>query len=156
MELRNCKYCKKEFLPESKQQVFCCPQCRINYHNKKPLTKDRKKCIICGAEFTVWNQRQVTCGKKECVKINSNNTKHKKRQKKYLYAKNEGVTTPSPKKKVVKPWSRCTPSEKWERMTLTELSAEIARLYPGKSFGQVRLLKEQGLLPEEFGKECRK
>lgn len=61
-----------------------------------------------------------------------------------------------PRKKKEKPWNEYTPEERWERMTLTEISAEIARLYPGKSFGQVRILKEQGLLSEDFGRGCRK
>lgn len=156
-ESKICLYCKNDFIKKRKDQIFCCHSCAVSYHNakRKPL-KDKKNCVICGKEFYPWNKNQVTCGRKECVKTNSNNNKKKKKKRgAYLYAKNGGLKMPpSPPKKKVKPWDECTPSERWERMSLTELSREIARLYPGKSFGQVRILKEQGLLSEDFGKGC--
>lgn len=152
MEMKECKYCKKEFLPESKQQKFCCPACRINFHNKKPLIKEKRKCIICGKKYTPWHNRQVTCGGNECVRLYKMEAKRAKRG---AYSVERIKTVKKPKKKQ-KAWSRCTPEERWERMSLTELSAEIARLYKGMSFGKVRLLKEQGLLHKDFGKGCRK
>lgn len=120
----------------------------------KPL-KEKKICVICEKEFSPWNKNQVTCGGDECKKKYHSIQKSKKRGV-YKYARNGGLTKPSrPTKKKVKPWNEYTPEERWERMSLTELSAEIARLYKGMSFGKVRLLKEQGKLVEEFGLRCR-
>lgn len=151
-----CLQCGKEFLTKDPRKRFCCQKCGVNWHNAHRKTdKEPKTCIICGAEFIPWNKTQVTCGRKECVRINSNTNKKKKRGV-YKYAKNGGLTMPpsTPRKKK-KPWAECTPTERWEQMTLTELSGEIARMFPGKSFGDVRLLKEQGKLPEDFGKDVR-
>jgi hypothetical protein len=81
---------------------------------------------------------------------------HKKHRGTYKYKKYEGIISPSPSpKKKKKSWKRCNASERWEQMTLTELSGEIARMFPGMSYAQVRTLKEQGKLPEDFGKDVR-
>lgn len=157
-EVKICKECGKEFIAKKPEQKFCSCACggRYSIKHREPLkpTKPPKECIICGKEFIPWNKTQVTCGRKECQRINSDNSKKKKRGA-YKYSKNGGLHLPPTPRKKKKPWSKCNASERWEQMTLTELSGEIARMFPGKSFAQVRTLKEQGKLPEDFGKGVR-
>ena len=153
-ENKICKCCGKEFIPTTARQIFCCKQCSAYYHNhKRSPVRESKQCVICGTEFMPRNNRQVTCGKAECVKGNEKNVKAKKA---YSYKRPAYETQARKKKRYSKTgWESLTPCQRWELMSLTELSGEIARLFPGKSFGDVRLLKEQGKLPDEFGKRCR-
>lgn len=37
-----CKHCGKEFEKKSYQQVFCCNECKVTYHNKKQRGKRNK------------------------------------------------------------------------------------------------------------------
>lgn len=153
--LRVCLCCHKEFIPKSeRQQKFCCPSCGVKYHNekRKPL-KEHRECVICGKGFTPWNKKQVTCGRKDCTRAYSLIQKKKKRGV-YKYAKNGGLTMPPPTpQKKKKHWADCTPEERWEQMTWVELSAELARLR--LKYGQAQVLKQQGKLPDDFGKRCR-
>lgn len=149
-----CKYCGKPFLAKDPRRIFCCSACCTKWHNEnnKPK-KEPKKCIICGKEFIPWNKTQVTCGRKECVKAYSLIQKKKKRGA-YKYAKNGGLTiTQPPKRKKHRAWDKCTPEERWERMSWQELTAELARLHI--KYGQGQVLKQQGKLPDDFGKRCR-
>ena len=149
-----CKYCGKPFLAKDPRRIFCCSACCTKWHNEnnKPK-KEPKKCIICGKEFIPWNKTQVTCGCKECVKAYSLIQKKKKRGA-YKYAKNGGLTiTHPPKRKKHKAWDKCTPEERWERMSWQELTAELARLHI--KYGQGQVLKQQGKLPDDFGLRCR-
>lgn len=157
MLIRNCLCCGKAFDVVKHNQKFCCEKCRNKYHNdKKKKDNPKRRCIICGKWYTPFHKRQITCASKECVRILEKNRK-KGRPRTYLYAKYEGLETPSPQpKKRKKSWKRCTPEERWEQMNLTEISKEIVRLFPKMSYAQVRLLKEQGKLPDDFGLECRK
>lgn len=111
------------------------------------------------------SNRQKTCLNPDCIRKNIRNWNRKYQQKvykslspNYKYSKNEGLTLPTPKKKriqtamTVEEWNALPVAERWELMDLTEPSREIAAMYPGKSFGHVRLLKEQGRLHEDFGK----
>lgn len=151
-----CEWCGKEFIPNRDSQRFCSNACSGTYNSKHRQPKGPlKECIICGEKFSPYHGRQVTCGKKECAKKHISNLKKKK---KYKYPKKpkSAVPTPPPSTKDEKSWGRLSASERWEKMTLTELSAEISRLFPGKSYGEVRILKEQGKLPKDFGKGCRK
>lgn len=146
-----CPVCGREFVAKKPAQVNCSRSCAGILNRKNRRCKlPPKECIICGKEFLPWNKTQVTCASEACKRKNSDN---KKKNGRYKYAKNGGLPLPSPKKK--KPWGKCDAYERWEQMTLTELSAEIARKFPGMSFGQVRLLKEQGKLPDDFGKDVR-
>lgn len=97
-----------------------------------------RKCVICPTIFAPYHKRQVTCGSAECQRVYASKT-----------YKRLGI----PQKR--KPWDKCNASERWEQMTLTELSGEIARMFPGKSYADIRTLKEQGKLPEDFGKDVR-
>ena len=125
-------------------------------------------CTVCERQFTARNSRQRTCLKPECIRKHHQKyakkyakkyrTIYKSPYQKYEYNKNEGLTLPTPKKKriqtamTVEEWNALPVAERWELMDLTEISREIAAMYPGKSFGHVRLLKEQGRLHEDFGK----
>jgi hypothetical protein len=98
-------------------------------------------------------KRRRTYLEPECIR----ETKRKHTEN-YQYYKFEGLTLPTPKKKRIqsemtaKKWNALSAAERWELMNLTELTREIAAMFPGKSFGHVRLLKEQGRLPDDFGK----
>lgn len=123
------------------------------------MINEVRTCIIakCGKEFIPRTKAQVTCGSEECKKEYALIQKRRKRSRyRYNYKKDEGLVIPSPSpKKKRKPWNKCNAYERWEQMTLTELSGEIARMFPGMSYADVRTLKEQGKLPEEFGKDVR-
>lgn len=158
MSIKYCLYCGKEFEVAIHNQKFCCEKCRTKYHNdKKKKDNPKRRCIICNRWYTPRHGKQVTCGREECVKQREKDVK-KGRPKTYLYAKYEGLETSllKPPRKRKKSWKRCTPEERWEQMNLTEISKEILRFFPKKSYAQVRLLKEQGKLPDDFGLECRK
>lgn len=150
-----CLHCGNEFTTLNPDQKFCSRSCVGQYNCKtRKANLPPQKCIVCGREFLPWNKSQVTCARKKC-QMKHDAEQHKKKRGTYKYQKNEGIIpSPSPKKKK-KPWSKCNAYERWEQMTLTELSGEIARMFPGKSFGDIRLLKEQGKLPEDFGKDVR-
>jgi hypothetical protein len=102
--------------------------------------------------------------KPKCVKKNKSNGNreyqkiYRSLSPNYKFNKNEGLPHPKPKKKrnlsamTVEKWNALSSAERWELMDLTEISREIAAMYPRKSFGHVRLLKEQGRLHEDFGK----
>lgn len=141
---RTCLYCGKTFLAKRNNQKYCDKFC-VGKVSKKPSLPP-KTCIICGAEFLPWSKVQVTCGKKECVAKNSNNKK-----KSYKYDKNEGLTVPKTKRKKKKPWSECTPAERWERMTWDEIAKETARCR--LTYGQAQVMKMQGTLPSDFGEK---
>ena len=147
-ETKKCLNCGKEFTAGRDNQKYCAPICgvRASSANKAP-----KKCIICGKEFRPWNKTQVTCGKKECIKENTRNH-HKKNYKKYQYNKKDGITPTTKTKKrkpTAKEWEQLTPSQRWECMSLTEISAELARYH--LSYGQAQVLKERRELPFDFG-----
>lgn len=152
--IKICKCCGGEFTPTTKRQIFCCKECSSYYHNhKRSPIRENKACVICGTVFMPRNSRQVTCGKPECVKKNEHNVKAKRA---YKYKRPAYEAQTKKKKRYSKAeWKNLTPEQRWELMSLTELSGEIARLFPTKSFGEVRLLKEQRKLPDEFGKRCR-
>lgn len=152
---KECPYCGKKFIAVGKQK-YCTYRCGALYHQRLNRRKyEPRICTVCGEEFLPRTKVQVTCGKPECVK---HNPKKHYRGFRYTYKhyKWEGLSLPEKqqiKKKISdKKWNSLSASERWEMMSLTELSGEIARLFPGQSFGQVRLLKEQGKLPEDFGK----
>lgn len=152
MKTRKCKHCGKEFTPKSNNAKFCCPLCGVKENAK---TKPVKTCVICGAEFHPVNGSQKTCGNEEC-KRTYGNTMGKKRYA-YKHNKYEGIeVTPSKKKKkrlTAKEWAKLTPSQRWEYMTLTEISAELARLH--LSYGQAQVLKERRELPFDFGEKIK-
>ena len=139
-----CEYCGAEFEAPNKRR-FCNAKCRVQASKQK---KPVKICEICGAEFHPINSRQVTCGSKVCTKTHSNNWKG------YKYRKSEGIIPPQkPKKKkklTAAEWNALTPCERWELMTLQELSAELSRLH--MTYGHARTLKERRELPADFGK----
>ena len=144
-----CAYCEKTFTPKNKSHKYCCAYCkgRYNYEIKKKRKekkpkKEKKPCVICGNEFTPRNKRQVTCGTKKCTQRYSQEKWKKKLE----------TTTVPPPPLYHKTWESYTPEERWERMSLSEISAEITRLRL-KSYGKARILKGQGNLPEEFGLE---
>ena len=152
-EAKECPYCGKKFFPKRKQ-IYCTYRCGVLYNQRRTYSKhEPRNCLICGEEYIPRQKKQYTCGKPECAK------KHSQANRKYKYGKWEGLSLPE-KKKVrtkmsVKQWNSLSASDRWELMNLTELSGEIARMFPGKSFAQVRTLKEQGKLPEDFGKDVR-
>ena len=120
-----------------------------------------KECLYCGTKFVATGKNKYCtyrCGILYNQRLNrTKNVSGESISKKYKHNKWEGVSEPKwkpPKrtKMTLKKWNALPASERWEMMTLTELSGEIARMFPGKSFAQVRLLKEQGKLPEDFGK----
>lgn len=159
-EEKECLYCGTKFAAQGKKK-YCTYRCGILYHQRLNRRKyEPRICTVCGEEFLPRSSVQVTCGKPDCVKNNSNKqlrgVYRSRGQKKYQYSKWEGLSLPEKKrirtKMTVKKWNALSASERWELMNLTELSGEIARMFPGKSFAQVRLLKEQGTLPEDFGK----
>ena len=73
--MKQCKYCGKEFLPDSKQQVYCTKECRIKMNMEKEKLKRKKefekwrssnihKCEHCGSEFNPRTRRQLYCSEK--------------------------------------------------------------------------------------------
>lgn len=145
--IKNCLFCEKEFKTTLKRQKCCSDTCYSRWYSRthqRGIKKTTKECYVCGKKFTPYTFKQVTCGSEECQKKNAALRQQGKRVML--------PSTPSPLPDAKKEWNKLTPSERWERMSLTELSGEIAKLYPGKSFGQVRLLKEQGMLPKDFGR----
>lgn len=146
---KKCKHCGKAFVSPHPKHIFCSDSCWQKASHKTE-GKAPRTCVECGATYIPYHNRQVTCGSEECQRERVNKLR---REKKYPRTKKPKGTTSTPKKR--KKWSECTPAERWERMTLTELSGEIARLFPRKSYSDVRLLKERGELPEEFGKDVR-
>jgi hypothetical protein len=67
---RNCKCCKKEFIPTINLRKYCSEQCKNNFyyknHNKINTKKVciKKKCEYCGEEFetNVYNKRFCNFG----------------------------------------------------------------------------------------------
>ena len=154
-EAKECPYCGTKFFPQRKNQKYCTYRCGILYNQKFDRRKyEPRFCTVCGEEFLPRTKVQVTCGKPDCVKHNPKKARRKAYA--YRYSKWEGLSLTEKqevgKKMPDKKWNELSASERWELMNLTELSGEIARMFPGKSFAQVRLLKEQGTLPEDFGK----
>lgn len=138
-----CEYCGIEFEAE-KPRRFHNAKCRMQASKQK---KPVKICEICGAEFHPFHNRQVTCGAKDCVQTHINNVKKAQRKK-------ELKSAPKPKKKkklTAADWKALTPSQRWELMTLEEISAEVARFH--MTFGQARVLKERRELPFDFGEK---
>jgi hypothetical protein len=141
-----CEHCGTEFEAERPRR-FCKPRCGIQAKkNLNPV----KICYLCGAEFHPINNKQVTCGAKDCV------SKHQYmlyKKRGYKYKKNEGVETkPKGKKKpTAKKWHELTPSQRWELMTWEEITAECARLHI--SYGQAQVLKDRRELPFDFGEK---
>lgn len=113
-------------------------------------------CRRCGKKFMgYYNAWYCPECKKIVRKIQSTQSSQKRseqrKRKEYIKRMKAEKKIKEEKKK----WKYYTPEQRWERMTLTEITAEIVRLFPGKSFAAVRLIKEQGQLPEDFGLRCR-
>ncbi len=53
--MAKCKYCKKEFKPDTKHnQVYCNPKCREKYYLNKRKDKNGeivKSCVVCGKKW---------------------------------------------------------------------------------------------------------
>lgn len=152
--MRKCEYCGEYFEPK-KNERFCTPICGVRASSEQ---KPVDNCIICGNEFHRIYKNQVTCGSEKCKKARSNSTKTEKRRKyKYEYNKNEGIKPVKKAKKrkpTAKEWGIMTPCQRWEYMSLTEISAELARLH--LSYGQAQVLKDRRELPLDFGEGFRK
>lgn len=152
-----CLYCGEKFFANRKRK-FCSTRCATLHNQRKHRKKyEAKNCVVCGKEFFPQRSTQVTCGNPECIKKRKKYHEENYKNANYKHFKWEGLPIPEKKKRnrkklSVKQWNKLSASERWELMNLTELSGDIARMFPGKSFGQVRLLKEQGKLPEDFGK----
>lgn len=145
---RNCLSCGKEFTTIHKRQICCNDYCysKYYYNTYTKVVLDPKICYICQKEFVPRTSKQVTCGSDKCQQKHAENRRKSARVL---------VDIPLPISDKKDEWDELTPEQRWEKMTLTEISKEIATLYPGKSFGQVRLLKDQGKLADGFGKGCR-
>ena len=73
------------------------------------------------------------------------------------YKKPESDKKVEPKKerpKTIKEWNNLTPCERWEFMTLTEISAECLRYHI--TYGQAQSLQQRRQLPADFGKRGKK
>ena len=149
--IKKCAYCGAEFETTGYNQKFCTPSCGVKSRRKE---HPPQKCVICGVEYIPWNSKQVTCGQKECVAENLKNKKAEKRAKRipYNYTKPENERKPIRKKKKYtnSEWNKLTPSQRWELMPWIEVGAELDRL--GIQYAEAQTLKQQGKLPEDFGK----
>ena len=109
---------------------------------------ETKKCAYydCGKEFTAGSNNQKYCSLVCGVRART--------RQEYQYKKPENETvTPHVKKTryTDAEWEQLTPSQRWERMTWNELTAELARLH--LSYGQARVMKERRELPFYFGEK---
>lgn len=157
-EAKECPYCGKKFFPKGKQK-YCTYRCGILYNQRLNRKKyEKRMCNVCGEEFLPRTKLQVTCGKPDCVKNNSNKqlrgVYRSRGQKKYQYSKWEGLSLPEKKqirtKMTDKKWNALSASDRWKLMSWEQISAECSRLHI--TYGQAQTMLTQGTLPEDFGK----
>lgn len=141
-----CKQCGKEFIPYRAGTLFCSPECGHTYRyehapKKAPKVFEPRVCPICGMMFVPSAYQQKYCGEtcaKEAI-----------RSRKYTYPSDEERRKPRVEAAKVKKKGASTASERWERMSWKEISAECARLHI--TYGQAQVMAQKGTLPEDFG-----
>lgn len=151
-----CRYCGEEFtsLHGAKYcSVLCHAKADAERNRAKYIPVEQRKqekvyppkpCAECGKPFIPRSGSARYCSPECFAAARSRRTKKYKEDSRPQKRNKK-------RKQTTKEWNALSSEERWERMNLTELSGEIARVFPGKSFGQARLLKEQGKLPDEFG-----
>ena len=80
--MAQCKRCGKEFEPYGRQ-LFCSVECRET-ERKAKLNAHRpmqKTCVVCGAVFAPFNDRQVYCSKSCCSRKNNEEVRRIRQQK---------------------------------------------------------------------------
>ena len=149
-----CAICGEIFQPKQPNQKYCCFECGQEAKNIQDRLRRGKKekkvnkiCMVCGKEFTPWNNRQLTCGSDECIKarrkmqiengVYNYGYKQKKPPKKKKYSKKE--------------WNKLTPAERWGLMSLSEVSAENLKHHI-PTYGKSEILARWGRLPSDYGK----
>ena len=104
-----------------------------------------KECIICGKTFVQRVERQLTCGRKDCVRERTN---EKRRERRRI---NKHIIAPTiTNRPTGKKWERLTPCERWLLMSWEEITAECARYHI--SYGQAQVMHQCRQLPEDFGR----
>ena len=132
------------------KKTSCSPECARKANRERwglTMVHDPKNCIICGKEFIPKNRVQVTCGNSECQKVMRTQYKYTKRNGEiaalHKYRKKKRMSTEE--------WNALTPSERWERMTLPEVSAACNKCRI--SYGKAQTMRQMGTLPEDFGRK---
>ena len=97
--------------------------------------------------------RRCACG---CGKIlvnphNSQKYFDAKHRRRFYYCGKSGIPVRPARKKAL---GKMTPRERWESMTLEELSQALLKMH--KSYGEVQSMYYNGTLPEDFGLEEKK
>ena len=62
---KTCPVCRKEFIPTSPNQKYCCRECTLQIHQPK-VGKVKKNCLVCKKEFIKTSNRQLYCSY-ECL-----------------------------------------------------------------------------------------
>lgn len=71
-QIKECKFCKKEYTPKRRHQIFCSPTCRLDDWKKNNIIikfdEFKKICPECNKEFLPRSKNHIYCSNECCVK----------------------------------------------------------------------------------------
>lgn len=84
--IKKCKECKKEFISNRKNHIFCSFKCANLFHLKKNVAKRRviHNCLICGKKIEYGSHKKKFCSEKCYKKHRKKYIKEKKKEYKKL------------------------------------------------------------------------